>query len=64
MTYSILDNGNLVVSFDRQDDAHAALDRLAAERPIAEDRLLLIAIDDDGHVVDDCVPGERLARAA
>lgn len=64
MTYSIFDTGNLVVSFDREDPAYEALDRLAAEDSGAEDRLLLVAFDDDGDVVYDCAPGERVAHAA
>jgi hypothetical protein len=63
MTYSIFDTGNLVVSFDREDDAYAALERFAQEAPEAGDRLLLVAFDAEGNAVDDCVPGERIARA-
>lgn len=56
MTYSIFDNGNLVVSFDRQDEAHDALERIATTNPEACDDLLLVAFDEDGRVVDDCAP--------
>ena len=63
MTYSIFDTGNLVVSFDREDSAYEALDRFVREAPEAEDRLLLVAFDDEGNAVDDCAPGERIAHA-
>jgi hypothetical protein len=62
MTYAILDNGNLVVSFDRANDAREAFERLVAENAEANDGLLLVAFDDAGRVVDDCVPGARLTR--
>lgn len=64
MTYSIFDNGNLVASFLVKDEAYVALERIAREDPAARERIVLFAFDDDGNVVDDCVPGERIARAA
>lgn len=64
MTYSIFDTGNLVVSFDREDDAYEALERIAREAPDAQDRVLLVAFDDSGNPVSDCVPGERIAHPA
>lgn len=64
MTYSIFDNGNLVVSFDREDEAHAALERIVRDDAAARDRIVLFAFDDDGNVVDDCVPGQRIAHFA
>jgi hypothetical protein len=64
MTYSIFDNGNLVVSFDREDDAYDAFVRFAAENSQASAGLLLVAFDEDDRIVDDCVPGTRLARAS
>jgi len=63
LTYSIFDNGNLVVSFDREDDACDAFDRIVDENRPAEDGLLLVVFDEDGRMVDDCAPGERLAQA-
>ncbi len=63
MTYSILDSGNLVASFDEVDAAHEALERLATATPGARERLLLVAMDADGEIVADCVPGERVAHA-
>lgn len=63
MTYSIFDTGNLVVSFDREDAAYEAMARLAQDAPEANDRLLLVAFDDDGNAVADCLPGERIAHA-
>jgi hypothetical protein len=62
MTYSIFDAGNLVTSFDNEDEAHTALDRIAREDPAARDRLLLVAFDEAGHAVADCAPGERIAH--
>jgi hypothetical protein len=64
MTYSIFDAGNLVASFDRDDEAYAALERLAAASDDARDALLLVAFDDAGNVIADCAPGERIVTAA
>ncbi len=64
MTYSILDNGNLVVSFDREDEAYEALERLADGGADARGGLLLVAFDTDGNAVADCAPGERIITAA
>lgn len=64
MTYSIFDTGNLVASFDREDEAYEALERLAAASPDAADGLLLVAFDDAGKPVADCAPGERIVTAA
>jgi hypothetical protein len=61
MTYSIFDSGNLVVSYDEPEAAQEALTRLAAAERGGADRLLLIAFDDDGHVVDEFAPGEHIA---
>jgi fructoselysine-6-P-deglycase FrlB-like protein len=63
MTYSIFDNGNLVVAFDREDEALHALERLAAEDEGAAERILLVATDDAGNDVYDCAPGERVPHA-
>jgi hypothetical protein len=64
MSYSIFDAGNLVASFDNEDEAHAALERLARESPETSDGLLLVAFDAAGNAVADCAPGERLVTAA
>lgn len=64
VTYSIFDAGNLVASFDREDEAYAALERLAAASGAAADGLLLVAFDDAGNAVADCAPGERIVTAA
>jgi hypothetical protein len=56
MTYSIFDAGNLVVSFDRDDEAHEALGRLARENAEAADGLLLVAFDRASKVVADALP--------
>ena len=61
MTYSIFDTGNLVVSYDEPEAAQEALARLAAAEPDGADRLLVIAFDDHGHVVDEFAPGEHIA---
>jgi hypothetical protein len=52
MTYSIFDTGNLVVSFDRADEAHAALVRIArqASDPGA---VLLVTFDDNGAILEE-----------
>ena len=60
MTYSIFDRANLVAAFDSVVEAQQAFDRLAAEPTQPKDSLLLVAFDDDGNAVADCVPGERL----
>ena len=64
MMYSIFDAGNLVASFDREDEAYDALERLAAASAEARDGLLLVAFDDAGNVIADCAPGERIVIAA
>ncbi len=64
MTYSIFDTGNLVVSFDRADEAQLAFERIVRESAAAPDRLLLVAFDDDGNAVGDYAPGDRLPQAA
>ena len=63
MTYSILESGNLVASFDEADAGQAALERRAAASPEARESLLLVAIDADGAIVSDCAPGERVVPA-
>jgi hypothetical protein len=63
MTYSIFDNGNLVVSFDEEQAAYDALERLAREAPAGAENLLLVAFDDRGNAISDCAPGERIAAA-
>lgn len=64
MTYSIFDNGNLVVSFDTREEAEHALERIAAEPSQPTDTLMLVAFDDDGHAVAGCAPGESLVISA
>lgn len=59
--YSIFDAGSLVASFDREDVAYDALERLAVASPEARDGLIVVAFDDAGNVVADCAPGERIA---
>lgn len=64
MTFSILDSGNLVASFDQVDAAQAALERLAAANADSSERLLLVEFGADGEIVGDYAPGERVPRAA
>ncbi|HKG39266.1 MAG TPA: hypothetical protein VKB25_09785 [Conexibacter sp.] len=61
MTYSIFDTGDLVVSFNRADEAQAAFDRIVRENAEARDRLLLVAFDDEGNAIGDYAPGDRVA---
>lgn len=60
MTYSIFDTGNLVVSFDREDEAREAFARLAHES--AADDLVMFTFDDAGRVVDE-LAAETVADA-
>ncbi|UGS35631.1 hypothetical protein [Capillimicrobium parvum] len=62
MTYSIFDTGNLVVSFDREDEAIDALRRLAEDHEAA-DGLLMIAFDDAGNAVGEAAPGEAAVHS-
>lgn len=64
VTYSIFDTGSLVVSFDREDEAHDALERLAGNDAHVRGSLLLVAFDDAGNAVADCAPGERIVTSA
>lgn len=57
MTFSIFDTGNLVVSFDAPDEARAELDRIMRNDPSSASRLVLVAFNEDGQVVDDFAPG-------
>jgi hypothetical protein len=57
MTFSIFDTGNLVVSFDEPDEARAELDRIMRNDPSSASRLVLVAFNEDGQVVDDFAPG-------
>lgn len=64
MSFSILDDGNLVASFDQIDAAQVALERLAAANADAAERLLLVELGADGEIVADYAPGERVPHAA
>jgi hypothetical protein len=57
MTFSVFDTGNLVVSFDEPDEARAELDRIMRNDPSSASRLVLVAFNEDGQVVDDFAPG-------
>ncbi len=63
MVFSIFDSGNLVVSYDDEDEAMKALAELAKD-PEAESKLLLMAFDATGDVVTTAIPGERLVIPA
>jgi hypothetical protein len=63
MVFVIFDDGNLVESFDDENEATEALKELAAV-PEAASHLLLVAFDASGEAVADCVPGERLVIPA
>jgi hypothetical protein len=63
MTFSMFDDGSLVASLDSETEASDALGRLADD-PGAAESLLLVAFDDAGEAVADCVPGERLVIPA
>lgn len=60
MTFSIFDAGNLVVSYDEQAEAQAALARVLDEDPESVERLLVVVYDDEGSVVGDYAPGDEL----
>jgi hypothetical protein len=45
------------VSFDEPDEARAELDRIIRNDPSSASRLLLVAFNEDGQVVDDFAPG-------
>lgn len=59
MRFVIFDDGNLVASFDDEQEAMRALEELATD-PDAAPRLLLAAFDSDGETIASCAPGERL----
>lgn len=63
MLFVIFDDGNLVESFDDDNEAMKALSELAAV-PEAEPRLVLVAFDESGEPIADCIPGERLVIPA
>ena len=56
MYWTIFDStGNLVESFDQEDEARAALDRIAHEEPEAAEHVALLSFDDEGKPVGDAV---------
>jgi len=63
MLFVIFDDGNLVESFDDDNEAMKALSELAAV-PEAEPRLVLVAFDESGEPIADCIPGEPLVIPA
>ena len=64
MTYAIFDAGNLVISFEGEEDAYRALERLAEESPDSSGGLLVVVFDAAGNAIANRAPGERIASAA
>lgn len=53
MTYSLFaSTGNLIDSFDDEDEARAALQRIVALEPEAADQIAMFISDDEGTVVE------------
>lgn len=62
--YVILDStANLVDSFDREDEARAALEKIAREDPDSADEYALLTYDDHGHPVGAAIVAADLAHA-
>jgi hypothetical protein len=53
MDYSLFSSGNLIDSFDNEDDARAALQRIVESEPEAAENVALLISDDAGNVVAD-----------
>ena len=61
MHYVILDiTANMVDSFDREDEARAALEQIVRQDPDAADEYALMTYGDDGHSVGEAVVGSEL----
>jgi hypothetical protein len=61
MHYVILDiTANMVDSFDREDEARAALEQIVRQDPDAADEYALMTYGDDGHPVGEAVVGSEL----
>jgi hypothetical protein len=61
MNYVILDStANLVDSFDREDEARAALETIVHQDPDVADEYAMLAYDDDGHPVGEATTGAQL----
>ncbi|MEX2197080.1 MAG: hypothetical protein WD844_17545 [Thermoleophilaceae bacterium] len=56
MHYVLMDStGNLIDSYDREEEAHAALNRIVHEEPEAADHVALLTYDDEGNPVGQAV---------
>jgi hypothetical protein len=61
MNYVILDStANLVDSFDREDEARAALETIVHQDPEAADEYAMLTYDDEGHPVGEATTGAEL----
>jgi hypothetical protein len=65
MYYVILDStGNLVESFDDENAARAALERMVHDEPEAADHLALLTYDEHGEPVGEAVTVSATSAAA
>jgi hypothetical protein len=56
MQFAIFDStGNLVESFDSEDEARTALSAITDRNPDAADRIAIFTFDDNGDVVGDAI---------
>ena len=59
--YVILDStANLVESFDREDEARAALEAVVRQEPDSADDYAILKYDDNGNPVGQAVTGSQL----
>jgi hypothetical protein len=65
MHYVIMDStANLVDSFDQQDEARAALERIVRQDPEAADEYAIVVYDDDGRPVGSAIGAAGLGVPA
>jgi len=63
--FAVLDDtANLVDSFDREDEARAALEAIAHRDPAAADGHAFLTYDDEGHVVGQAITAADLGMHA
>jgi hypothetical protein len=63
--YVILDStGNLVDSFDRENEARSALDDIVRQDPDSADEYALLVYDEDGHPTGAALSGSHLGVRA
>ncbi len=59
--YVILDsNANMVESFDRDDEAHAALEAIVRQDPDGADDYAMMQYDNRGHPVGEALLGSEI----